>query len=45
MKTNKDNTTTRRSALMASLRWGAGGLMALAVGLLVSRKQLNRENT
>ena len=45
MTTEEKNTVSRRSALMVSLRWGIGGLMALTVGLFVHRKQLNRENT
>ncbi|MHC4782654.1 MAG: hypothetical protein ACYSOL_04800 [Planctomycetota bacterium] len=44
MNTEEKNTVSRRSALVASLRWGVGGLMALTTGLFVSRKQVNREN-
>jgi hypothetical protein len=45
MKTEVKNTISRRSALMTSLRWGIGGLMATTVGLFIGRKQLNRETT
>lgn len=45
MNTKEKNTVSRRSALTTSLRWGVGGLMALTVGLFVSRKQVKRENT
>lgn len=42
---NHKNTISRRSTLIAWLRWGVAGLVATTVGLFVNRKQLKYENT
>jgi len=43
MRTDKENTTTRRRWFLTGLRWGVGGLMAVTVGFFARRRQISDE--